>query len=109
MEQRQEKILVVRGNFDEKKLKTITGIEEYIIVKGKVIFKTEVTIPCSIVVMGGLEAEKLTVEGNLACESSCVVEDLKVNGNLSVVQKGTNIKHLTVTGKLISITEDFMM
>ena len=99
---KQQQILIVRGALDEKKLNSIAAFDGAILATGKVTFKTEVTVPCGLIALGDLEAKKLNVKGSLVCESKCNVEDLNVDGDLSVVQKGTEIKHLTLSGSLIS-------
>ena len=96
------KIYVLRGNLDEKKLNAIPKFEGCILVTGKVTFKSETTVPCGLIAMGDLEATKLTVNGSLACEGKSKVEELNVVGDLSVVQKGTEIKKLNLSGRLLS-------
>ena len=96
------KIYVLRGNLDEKKLNSLPDFEGCILVTGKVTFKSETTVPNGLIVMGNIEANKLTVEGSLICEGKCVVQELDVVGDLSVVQKGTEIQKLTLSGRLLS-------
>lgn len=110
MENGNNKIYVLRGNLNEKKLNSLSELEGFtILVTGKVAFKSEVIVPCGLIAIGDLEATKLTVKGSLACEGRSVVEELNVEGDLSVVQKGTEIKKLNLSGRLISERESIWL
>ena len=100
--EKQRKILIIRGTFDENKLRSIQKFEGCILATGEVIFKEEAIIPCTLIATDILKANKLTVKGTLICEGRCKIEELNVLGDLSIVQKSTEIKKLTLKGALLS-------
>jgi len=100
--EKQQKILIVRGKFDENKLRSIQKFEGCILATGEVIFKEETVIPCTLISTDILKANKLTIQGTLICEGKCKVENLNVQGDLSIVQKSTEIKKLILAGTLLS-------
>ena len=99
---KQQKILIVRGTFDENKLRSIQKFEGCILATGEVIFKEEAVIPCTLIATDIIKANKLTIKGTLICEGKCKVEELNVHGDLSIVQRSTEIKKLTLGGALLS-------
>ena len=100
--EKQQKILIVRGTFDENKLRSLQKFEGCILATGEVILKEEAVIPCTFIATDILKANKLTVKGTLICEGKCKVDNLNVEGDLSIVQKSTEIKKLTLGGALLS-------
>ena len=100
--EKQQKILIVRGVLDNTKLQSLQKFEGCILATGEVILKEEAIIPCTLIATDVLRADKLTVKGTLICEGRCKVGELTVYGDLSIVQKSTEVKKLTLRGALLS-------